>query len=352
MHSPSCDFASSKLADACTRPLNKLSYFWEMIIRRKLDTFIDLFAGIGGFNLGLKPFNMKCVFSSEIDPRIAETYRKNFGHLPYGDITKILSESIPNHDVLCGGFPCQTLSTANNLHFQRFNSGNPNKESKLYLEIIRIAKFHQPKIIFLENVRALTFEVPHRKKFLKEFISKFKKIGYRVHYKVLNAGDFGIPQSRKRCYFIMIRDDLDWEFEFPEPSPNDLMIRDFIDHKYNSDESLLMKKSKIEDVVDRPDIIYNHRSTILLGYADRQYSQDRKIRSIHGHFGTVLCSENDYIKIGNIVRRLHVNELRKFQGLPDDFILSKSKTQARKEIGNAVIPMMIEKIFRGIIDPK
>src|SRR3989344_8678397 len=114
--------------------------------KRKLKTFIDLFAGIGGFRLALEWFNLECVFTSEWDEQAQKTYEANFGEKPAGDITKIKAEDVPPHDVLCAGFPCQAFSISGK---QR---GFQDTRGTLFFDIARIVNYHKPKVIFLENV--------------------------------------------------------------------------------------------------------------------------------------------------------------------------------------------------------
>ena len=110
-------------------------------------TFIDLFCGIGGFHSALSSLGGQCVFASDIDKHAAESYKKNYGIVPYGDITKIDVKSIPNHDIICAGFPCQPFSISGN------QKGFDDPRGKLFFNVVEIAKHHKPKVIFLENVK-------------------------------------------------------------------------------------------------------------------------------------------------------------------------------------------------------
>ncbi len=110
-------------------------------------TFIDLFAGIGGFHLALSSFGAECVFASEWDKYAAETYHKNFNIMPYGDITKIEVQDIPEHDILCAGFPCQAFSISGK------QKGFEDTRGTLFFDIARIANYHKPKVLLLENVK-------------------------------------------------------------------------------------------------------------------------------------------------------------------------------------------------------
>ena len=111
--------------------------------------FIDLFAGIGGFRYALESFGAECVFSSEIDKYACQTYEANHKETPYGDITKIDEKDIPTHDIICAGFPCQPFSISGK------QKGFDDSRGTMFFEIARIAKYHKPKMLFLENVANL-----------------------------------------------------------------------------------------------------------------------------------------------------------------------------------------------------
>jgi len=135
-------------------------------------TFIDLFAGIGGFRLALEKINGKCLFSSEIDKDCAETYEANFGEAPRGDITKIDPQIIPNHDILCAGFPCQPFSISGK------KKGFDDTRGTLIFTILKIIKAKKPKVIFLENVKHLKDH--DNKKTLQTIIGSLEKLGYKT----------------------------------------------------------------------------------------------------------------------------------------------------------------------------
>lgn len=158
--------------------------------------FIDLFCGIGGFHLALKSFDGECVFASEIDKACQQVYQDNFKIIPYGDITKIEAKDIPDHDVLVGGFPCQAVSNAG--HKKAFD----DKRGKLFDEIVRIATEKRPKLMLLENVKHIK-KVKDCKVY--EYIYKqLNDIDYHVQDIELSPHQFGIPQLRKRVYFICL----------------------------------------------------------------------------------------------------------------------------------------------------
>jgi len=157
--------------------------------RHLMYTFIDLFAGIGGFRTALEQRGMKCVFSSEIDEKAKEAYFNNFGETPHGDITEIPEKKIPPHDILCAGFPCQSFSISGS------SKGFDDDRGRLFYEIVRIAQYHQPHVLLLENVKnILTIDNGN---VIKTIENKLDEIGYTINKHVLNASYFGIPQSRE-----------------------------------------------------------------------------------------------------------------------------------------------------------
>ena len=180
-------------------------------------TFIDLFAGIGGFRIAMQELGGKCVYSSEFDVQAQRSYFANYGEMPFGDITKEVTKSyIPeNFDILCGGFPCQAFSLAGRrLGFKDETRGT------LFFEIEAILRKHQPRAFFLENVKGLA--IHDRGRTLKTILEHLDDAGYDVvPPQILNAMDYGVPQHRERIYIIGFRKDLGIDvtkFHYPEPT--------------------------------------------------------------------------------------------------------------------------------------
>ena len=163
--------------------------------------FIDLFAGIGGFRLALESLGAECVYSNEWDISAQEVYYENFGDVPEGDITKVDETTIPDHDILCAGFPCQAFSISGK---QR---GFEDSRGTLFFDVERILKEKKPFGFVLENVEGL---VNHDKENPKDKIGRtlttilqhLDALGYHVNWKVLNAKNFEVPQDRKRIYIV------------------------------------------------------------------------------------------------------------------------------------------------------
>ena len=182
--------------------------------KKKPYTFIDLFAGLGGFHLALQQLGCKCVFASELKEDLRKLYQLNFPELDEkylkGDITMVDVNDIPSHDILCGGFPCQPFSQAGKrLGFQDEGRGD------LFFKICEIIQHHRPRYIFLENVSNLkghdngdTWRVIKR---------ELEKLGYYVpEPEILSPHQFGIPQHRRRIYIVGLRKDL---LDSKEPKP-------------------------------------------------------------------------------------------------------------------------------------
>lgn len=196
-------------------------------MKRRQYTFIDLFAGLGGFHLALSHLGCKCVFASELREDLQKLYKENFpGVRIEGDLTKIAPDSIPSHDIICGGFPCQPFSQAGKR--QGFN--DEKNRGNLFDYICEIIAFHKPKYIFLENVSNLkghdegrTWNVIYQR--------LHDELKYDIKEKILSPHQFGIPQHRKRIYIVGIREDLGGlgNFDFPEPTNSPCDIASIID---------------------------------------------------------------------------------------------------------------------------
>lgn len=198
--------------------------------------FIDLFCGIGGFHQAMEKLGGKCVFASDIDEDCRKTYKLNYGIEPKGDITKIEAKDIPAHDVLCGGFPCQSFSKAGKrLGFEDDTKGT------LFFDICRILEYHKPKYALLENVRNLashdngnTWRVIH---------SKLKSLGYNLLPEpvIFSPHYVGIPQHRERVYIMCVRKDIGTIKPFTFNSKKDIRTNCSIN-------SILQDDSEIEDL--------------------------------------------------------------------------------------------------------
>ena len=188
---------------------------------KKEFTFIDLFSGIGGFRLAFESVGGKCIFSSDIDKWANETYYDNFGDYPQGDISKIDAKDIPDHDVLCGGFPCQPFSIGG------YRKGFCDTRGTLFFEVERILKAKKPQAFLLENVKGLTnHDKGNTFKVIKQSLTK---MGYSIFYQVLNSKDYGVPQNRERIYIVGFKNNVS-SFIFPSPIYSKSNINELLEH--------------------------------------------------------------------------------------------------------------------------
>ncbi len=303
-------------------------------------TFIDLFAGLGGFRLALESLGAKCIYSSECDEPVKKVYTNNFGDIPNGDITKIDENSIPDHDILCAGFPCQAFSISGK------QLGFEDSRGTLFFDVVRIIKAKKPKIIFMENVK--NFATHDNGNTIKVVKSTIEKLGYNFNQKVLNAVDYGIPQKRERIYMVCFRKDLKIKnFNYPNTIPLKKHVEDF----------LLEDENLVKDLyINRPDTYFNgitdnkySKKTIRLGIVNKG-GQGERIYSIKGtaitlsaYGGGIFAKTGGYLINGKI-RKLHPRECARIMGYPDTYKISSSMSQAYKQFGNSVVIDVIQLI--------
>lgn len=317
-------------------------------MNKKEFSFIDLFAGIGGFRIALESVGGKCVFSSEWDKHCQKSYELNYKEIPHGDITKINEEDIPKHDVLCAGFPCQSFSVAGK------QKGFDDTRGTLFFDIVRIAMFHKPKVLFLENVRNLN---AHNGGATFEIISNtLNQLGYNVFHKVLNAKNFGLPQNRERILIICIRRDLNiLKFNFPEISLDFKTISDIKEPDSKTKKYIInrndikideqkLKKAKLEGKVKKPlqiGIIANG------GQGNRIYHENGVGITLAASSGGAAPKTGVYF-INGKVRKLSPREAARLQGFPESFIIIKNENQALKQFGNSVPINIIKAVMEEI----
>lgn len=303
-------------------------------------TFIDLFAGIGGFRLALESLGAKCVYSNEWDKFAQEVYKNNFGETPDGDITKVDENTIPEHDIICAGFPCQAFSISGK---QR---GFEDSRGTLFFDVARIVKAKKPKIVFMENVK--NFATHDSGKTLTVVKATMEELGYNFYYKVLNATDFGIPQKRERIYMVCFRKDLNINsFSFPKAFALKKHVEDFL----LDDEKLVSNL-----YVDRPDTYYNNEidnkssnKSIRLGIVnkggqgERIYSTKGIAITLSANGGGVFAKTGGYL-VNDKPRKLHQRECARLMGFPDTYIMARNKNQAYKQFGNSVVVDVLQYI--------
>jgi len=299
-------------------------------------TFIDLFAGIGGIRLGFQMNGGKCVFSSEWDKDAAKTYYYNFGERPFGDIQKIEPKSIPDFDVLLAGFPCQPFSIIGDKE-----GFNHETQGTLFFNIEKILLAKKPKAFMLENVRNLTAHDNGRT--FKVILAHLRNAGYDVHYKVLNALDYGVPQKRERIIICGFRKKVAFEFPPPIPVKDRKTVADIIDTEAEHDKSLFV----------RPAIRQSRLERLRAKDFPRPYiSHENVAGSITPH--TFSCAlragaSANYILI-NDERRPSAREMLRIQGFPDEFKVVVNYGQIKHQTGNSVAVPVIRAVAERLIE--
>lgn len=308
-------------------------------------TFIDLFAGIGGIRLGFERNGGKCVYSSEWNPYAQKTYEANYGEKPDGDITKVNADEIPDHDVLCAGFPCQPFSISG---VSKKNSlGRPTgfedkTQGTLFFDVCRIIKAKRPKAFMLENVKNL---VSHdRGRTFKVITEALEELDYEVFYKVLD-GQAYVPQHRERIIIVGFDRKRyghpEFEFDLTPVDPKPVLrniLETEVDDKYTLTDHLWQY---LQDYAAKHKAAGN-------GFGFGLVTPDDVARTLSARYykdGSEILVAQD----GKNPRRLTPRECARLQGFPDSFQIVVSDTQAYKQFGNSVVVPLIENVARLMV---
>ena len=326
---------------------------------------IDLFAGIGGIRLGFeKSFggDSKTVFASDIDPYARMTYSANFENdfEIAGDITEIAEKDIPPFDICLAGFPCQAFSIAGkkagfNDDYYGVNRGN------LFLEVVRICKYHQPEVIFCENVKGLLLhggEGVKQGQTFRIICEAFEKIGYKVHYQILNSKDFGLAQNRERIYIVCFRKDIDdTKFKFPQPLDKKVSIADILEDapvssKYYLSATYLQTlrnhKKRHENAGNGFGFIIRNLDDVAGALVCGGMGRERNlIIDAREHSMEPVTRIKGAINNENI-RKLTPREWARLQGFPENFKFIVSDTHLYKQFGNTVSVNVIQAVASEI----
>lgn len=307
--------------------------------------FIDLFAGIGGIRLAYQNLGGKCVFTSEWDTYSKKTYDANFGEVPFGDITEIPENEIPDHDILLGGFPCQPFSIAGvskKKSLGRAHGFLDETQGTLFFDVARIIKHKMPKTFMLENVKNL---VSHDKGKTFTIIKEtLKELGYSIYFKVLDGQHF-VPQHRERIIIVGFNQSYfqnEEAFEFPTMGGEKFAVKDILEEEVDPKYTL-------------SDKLWNYL---------QEYAKKHKAKG--NGFGFGLTNLNGisrtmsarYYKDGAEIlipqdglnpRRLTPRECARLQGFPDSFLIPVSDNQAYKQFGNSVVTPLIQAVGKKIV---
>lgn len=337
-------------------------------IEKAKFTFIDLFAGIGGFRIAAQNHGGSCTFSSEFDKFAQDTYTLNYGEFPFGDITVIKEEYIPKHDLLFAGFPCQPFSYSG-----RTEGFEDKTRGTLFFDVLRILEAKKPKVALLENVKG--FKSHDKGNTMYIALNALDEAGYNTYWDILNSYDYGVPQYRERWYCVAIRKDLDsGSFEFPNQKDRTTKLRDIIDIDH-VDSSLSLNKFELQRIKyhfnnNHKQERVQHDNSMYKPHTKKGrhgvYSYSKSDGSLRFHVGDVAktqiqeafyaCLEtyaptiiaNRVPKLWDIERKLSVAEASRLQGFPESFKFNVSNAQSYKQLGNSVTVPVIDALIEKI----
>jgi len=304
--------------------------------------FIDLFCGIGGFRIAFERAGGECVFSSDWDKYSQITYEANFGEKPWGDIHTKAIEEIPEHDILCAGFPCQPFSIAGvskKLSLGRKHGFEDVKQGNLFFDLAEILNFHRPDAFVLENVKNLkshdhgnTFAIIHR--------TLTEELGYQVYYKIIDAQKV-VPQHRERIFIVGFREHRDFEFpEFPKEGPTlDTILERDVPAKYTLSDHLWQY---LQNYAKKHKAAGNGFGFGLFDGKDVARTLSARY---HKDGSEILISQGP----GKTPRRLTPRECCLLMGYPPDFKITVSDTQAYRQFGNSVVVPVVEAVAAAVV---
>lgn len=294
--------------------------------------FIDLFCGIGGIRIPFDELGGECVFSSDIDEYAQITYKANFGDKPHGDITKIKASDIPDHDILLAGFPCQAFS------IMGLMKGFEDTRGTLFFDIERILAAKQPHAFLLENVKNLKSHDKGRT--FKVIIQRLKELGYYVHWKVLNALDFGLPQKRERTIIVGFKEN--YVFNFPKSLDKKPDLKEILEDDKNIDRSYFANeqivKKRMEKVANKtvfyPSIWHENKAGNI---------------SVLPYSCALRAGASYNYLLVNGIRRPTSRELLRLQGFPETYKIVLSYSHIRKQTGNSVPVNVIRAVAQEML---
>lgn len=299
---------------------------------------VSLFSGAGGLDLGFIMAGHEIIWANDLYDDAVETYCHNLGnHIVCKDISLVDVKDVPNCDIIIGGFPCQGFSVANTKRHEN------DERNALYKQLIRVIKAKKPKFFLAENVKGLTSLA--KGKVFEMILDDFTELGYVVKYKVLNAADYGVPQTRQRVIIIGVRNDIEFEYNYPLPTHSR-------DGKNGLPKwvSVSEAMSPIPDP-DLPNDILNHEySKYKLNFngylGHRKLDPDKPAPTVtargDNRGGVVILPHP------NAERRMSCRELATVQSFPMNYEFFGNRSSVYRQIGNAVPPLLgyaIAKVF-------
>lgn len=322
-------------------------------VSKKVITYVDLFCGLGAFHTCFDKINMPntefhCVYACDIDDGVRNIYEENYGIRPDGDITLVDEKTMPDFDILCGGFPCQPFSIAGKK--QAFDD---KEKGNLFFQILRLIDSKHPKIVILENVKNL--QTVHKGITFQIICNELEKRGYTLSFKVLDSKDYASPQSRQRIYMVGLISGLP-EFKFPEPKNVIVPVSTIIDYsnkkwfEYQHKYELVPTKQKSGTMKYK---LINKNSGLGGRQGERVYGTDS--------FGATICASSGgpgaktglYEIYPQKIRTLDINETLQMFGFPINYKYSSLGPKQKKMLfylGNSIVVNVLFEIIMSLED--
>ena len=309
----------------------------------------SLFCGCGGSDLGTlggfsflrkkyKKLEDKIVYAVDFDRYAVDTYNKNFKHKAVcADIKDVDFSTVPDVDLMIGGFPCQSFSTV-----------NPTKDTNddranLYKQVVRFLEEKRPKYFICENVKGLL--TLQKGGIIKKIVEEFESVGYSVQYKLMKAVEFGVPQRRERVFIVGVRRDVDCDFRFPEAVCG---------------EKKYVPLKKVVKQLEIPEQKYYFSEKAVLGMKNAKNNMKRGLwqnleapcLTVTSHLAKVSMNSRDPILLVDaekeLYRRFTPREAARIQSFPDSFVLNDSELKSYRQIGNAIPPVMMWHVAKAL----
>ena len=301
---------------------------------------VSLFSGAGGLDLGFTMAGHEIVWANDIYEDAVKTYRRNLGdHIVCKDIALVDAADIPDCDIIIGGFPCQGFSVAN------VKRHVDDERNVLYKQLIRIIEAKKPKFFLAENVKGLTNLA--KGAVFQMILSDFRALGYQVDFRVLNAADFGVPQTRQRVIIVGVRNDVDFTYDFPYPTHSKTGADGL--PKWASVSKALAGIPDPDQPNDLPNHEYSKYKLNFNGYlGHRQLDPEKPAPTVTArgdNKGGVVILPHP-----NAERRMSCRELARIQSFPLDYEFYGNRSSVYRQIGNAVPPLLgyaVAKVFNA-----
>ncbi|HMT76094.1 MAG TPA: DNA (cytosine-5-)-methyltransferase [Saprospiraceae bacterium] len=317
----------------------------------------SFFCGCGGSDLGIlgdfkflkehyAPLPFEISYALDFDKYAVETYNANFEHPAVCDnIKNVDINQIEEFDLLLGGFPCQSFSTV-----------NPNKDTNddranLYKELVKILKAKQPKFFICENVKGLV--TLQKGEILKKVVTEFESVGYKVKYRVLLASNFGIPQKRERVFIIGVRNDINVGFKFPAETHSETNL-------FSTKKWVPLKKVIPQLAIEDKKYYFSQRAVEGMKNAKNNMKRglyqdlEGQCLTITSHLAKTSLNSRDPVLLVNpekeIYRRFTPEEAASIQSFPENFVFPVSETQAYRQIGNAIPPVLMWHVANALAE--